>query len=525
MQATPNYGYYFSQWSDGVTENPRTLILTQDTLFTAEFAKNSYTITTESSNSAWGFTQGDTTAFYLDQVQISATSQYGYHFVRWNDGNSANPRNISVNRDVVYQAVFEKNIYSIAKTMDEKGTISGPTQAQYLDNITLQAVPNYGYHFVQWSDGVTINPRTFDITQDTAFTAVFDYDRTGTCGRNWELTWTYDPDTKQLFISGEGSFDENMLYGAEAPGQMEQLIIGEGITAIGADAFRDNCGSILTLSLSGTLTYIGDYAFYGLGTRKCNTLVLPNGLLEIGAHAFDGAAYIETIHFGTSLEYIGAYAFKGCGRVTTMTCLAETTPDVGYGALSSISSAAILYVVPSCLQKYKVDVNWNRFLIRPYGATETPITGDDVILEAGENSVVITWPVQSNALTYTIVITKDGEMVCTLVFNSDGQLAGIAFAPSHNGTPHYTQAATMTANGFQFTVTGLEHNTQYHYTVTAANESRVLASYSGDFHTSGGETDVQNIEVESRAYKILHYGQIFILRGDKTYTLQGQEVK
>ena len=525
IQATSNYGYHFVQWSDGVTENPRAIQLTQDTLFTAEFSKNSYTITTESFNSEWGFTQGDTTVFYLDQVQISATSYYGYHFVRWNDGNTSNPRIISVNRDVVYQAVFEKNIYSIAKTTDEKGTISGPTQAQYLDNITLQAVPNYGYHFVQWSDGVTINPRTFDITQDTAFTAVFDYDRTGTCGRNWELTWTYDPDTKQLFISGEGSFDENMLYGAEAPGQMEQLIIGEGITAIGADAFRDNCGSILTLSLPGTLTYIGDYAFYGLGTRKCNTLVLPNGLLEIGAHAFDGAAYIETIHFGASLEYIGAYAFKGCGRVTTMTCLAETTPDVGYGALSSISSAAILYVVPFCLQKYKVDANWNRFLIRPYGATETPITGDDVILEAGENSVVITWPVQSNALTYTIVITKDGETVCTLVFNSDGQLAGIAFAPSHNGTPHYTQAATMTANGFQFTVTGLEHNTQYHYTVTAENESRVLASYSGDFHTSGGEMDVQNIEVESRAYKILHKGQIFILCGEKIYTVTGAEVQ
>ena len=184
-----------------------------------------------------------------------------------------------------------------------------------------------------------------------------------------------------------------------------------------------------------------------------------------------------------------------------------------------------MYVVPFCLQKYKVDANWSRFLIRPYGATETPITGDDVILEAGENSVVITWPVQSNTLTYTIVITKDGETVCTLVFNSDGQLAGIAFAPSHNGTPHYTQAATMTANGFQFTVTGLEHNTQYHYTVTAENESRVLASYSGDFHTSGGEMDVQNIEVESRAYKILHKGQIFILRGEKIYTVTGAEVQ
>ena len=525
IQATPNYGYHFNQWSDSTTENQRTIQLTQDTTLTAIFAKNSYTITTESSNSEWGFTQGDTTAFYLDQVQISASSHYGYHFVRWNDGNTDNPRSISVNRDVVYQALFDKNSYTISKATDEKGTISGPNQAQYLDNITLQAVPNYGYHFVQWSDGETINPRTLVLTQDTAFTAIFDYDRTGACGRNWALTWTYIPDTKQLFISGEGTFDENMQYGAEAPDLMEHLIIGEGITAIGTDAFRDNCSALISLSLPSTLTYIGDYAFYGLGTRKCNTLLLPNGLLEIGAHAFDGAAYIETIHFGASLEYIGAYAFKGCGRVTTMTCLAESTPDVGYGALTNISSSATLYVLSSCLQKYKVDNNWNRFLLRPYGATETPITGDNIILSTGENSVVITWPIISNALTYTIVLTKDGETVCTLVFNADGQLAGIAFAPSHNGTPHYTQAATWTENGFQFTITGLEHNTQYHYTVTAENESRVLASYSGDFNTSGEAMDVPNIELDSRASKILHNGKIFILRGEKVFTITGSEVQ
>ena len=38
--ATANHGYQFVQWSDGNTDNPRTLILTQDTILTAEFAQS-----------------------------------------------------------------------------------------------------------------------------------------------------------------------------------------------------------------------------------------------------------------------------------------------------------------------------------------------------------------------------------------------------------------------------------------------------------------------------------------------------
>ncbi len=38
LTATPNPGYHFVQWNDGNTENPRTIIITQDTLFIANFA-------------------------------------------------------------------------------------------------------------------------------------------------------------------------------------------------------------------------------------------------------------------------------------------------------------------------------------------------------------------------------------------------------------------------------------------------------------------------------------------------------
>ena len=39
---------------------------------------------------------------------------------------------------------------------------------------TLWAVPNEGYRFSHWQDGDTINPRIFELTQDTLFIATFD---------------------------------------------------------------------------------------------------------------------------------------------------------------------------------------------------------------------------------------------------------------------------------------------------------------------------------------------------------------
>ena len=86
----------------------------------------------------------------------------------------------------------------------------------------------------------------------------------------------------------------------------------------------------------------------------------------------------------------------------------------------------------------------------------------------------------------------------------------------------------MTANGLQFTVTGLDSNTQYGYSVTAKDANdQTVATYSGEFTTTGeiatGIDNIQGNEVQSK--KFVRNGQIFILRGDKIYTLQGQEVK
>ena len=53
------------------------------------------------------------------------------------------------------------------------GTVTGGGTYNGGATATLTATPNTGYHFVQWQDGNTQNPRTITVTGDASYTATF----------------------------------------------------------------------------------------------------------------------------------------------------------------------------------------------------------------------------------------------------------------------------------------------------------------------------------------------------------------
>ena len=260
-----------------------------DREFMENYLDSQYSITTESSNPEWGATSGDTTVTYME-VEISATPNYGYHFVQWNDGSTANPRIVFVTGDKTYTAIFAKNVYSITKNA-EHGTISGNNSAEYLDYVTLTVTPDYGYHFTQWSDGLKDNPPIAQITQDTTLTAEFAYDRVGTCGKDLALVWSYDPNSKVLTIGNAGSFTENMQYGVEAPNEMEELVIGNSVTAIGANAFA-GIETLKKVSIGESVKTIGEQAFYNCVNLETIFNYRPTPT-NAYSKAVDGVAKIE----------------------------------------------------------------------------------------------------------------------------------------------------------------------------------------------------------------------------------------
>lgn len=261
FSAVPNGGYHFTQWNDSVTDNPRTIQLTQDTTFTAFFEIDSFYVSISCDTLKGSVDRINGLYPYGAQLNISATPKYGYHFDHWSDNRYQNPRSLTITSNTNLTALFAKNSYYVYGTTNpNKGMVSGTGSFLYEDYCTIRAVPNYGYHFVQWSDSVIENPRSFILTQDTTFTAEFAVDTAGLCGKDYALKWVYNDVAKTLVISGDGSFDQNMSYGVQAKSNMTQLVIQEGVTTIGESAFA-GCDALTTISLPTSLKRIGDYAF------------------------------------------------------------------------------------------------------------------------------------------------------------------------------------------------------------------------------------------------------------------------
>ena len=172
LTAIPNEGYRFVKWSDEVTENPRTIVVTQDSTFTAIFEANTFVITTAVNDDTMGsVTEGGEYA-YGTKIALTATANEGYSFAQWSDGNTDNPRIITVTENKTYTAEFEVETFTIT-TASEVPSMGGV-------KVILVAEPIEGFEFVEWTDGNTDNPRTLTLTENIEVYARFQMAQGGT---------------------------------------------------------------------------------------------------------------------------------------------------------------------------------------------------------------------------------------------------------------------------------------------------------------------------------------------------------
>ena len=201
LEAMANEGYEFERWSDSITDNPRDIIVTQDSTFVALFSRLQFTIEVVSDHPEWGSATGGGTYYYGDTIQIEATPNLGYNFTGWGDGNNDNPRTIIVTEDHTYTAHFsiQQCVISTDVTPENAGTVTGAGAYYYGDTVTLNAIENTGYAFSQWDDGNTDNPRAIIVEGDATYIAVF-------TPLQYEITTECDPEEGGT-VSGAGTYD------------------------------------------------------------------------------------------------------------------------------------------------------------------------------------------------------------------------------------------------------------------------------------------------------------------------------
>jgi hypothetical protein len=205
VEAVPDPGYHFVQWSDGVGENPRTdTYVTSDITVTAEFAINEYSLTyTAGPNGSITGEASQIISHGSDGNEVIATPTVGYHFVDWSDGvKTAARTDTNVTDSYKVTANFAINEYILSYAAGANGSITGETYqiVEHGENASgVFAIPESGYHFVAWSDGVTDNPRTdTNVEGNIDATAEFAINTYSVSYATSEYGFVYGPEAKTV---------------------------------------------------------------------------------------------------------------------------------------------------------------------------------------------------------------------------------------------------------------------------------------------------------------------------------------
>ena len=112
--------------------------------------------------------------------QVTAIPEEGYAFDCWSDGSTSETRqDLAIDSNVIFTAYFRKLVeYTLLYSSDENGTIAGDahqTVYEHQNGTTVKAIPNQGYKFTKWSDGLTVATRTdINIVNNLSVTAIFE---------------------------------------------------------------------------------------------------------------------------------------------------------------------------------------------------------------------------------------------------------------------------------------------------------------------------------------------------------------
>ncbi len=101
----------------------------------------------------------------------------------------------------------------------------------------------------------------------------------------------------------------------DEPERYTSIVIDDGVEEIGACSFW-GFSSLTSIRLPSSLTEIGDSAF-----RYCSSLQnveLPNNLRYLGEDAFCDCSSLSSIKLPNNLSYMGTGVFSGCSRLASL---------------------------------------------------------------------------------------------------------------------------------------------------------------------------------------------------------------
>ena len=180
------------------------------------------------------------------------------------------------------------------------------------------------------------------------------------CGANASNTVTahFNSASGTLTFSGEGAMKNYQTMHFVAPwkeisNQIKKIVIENGVTSIGSNAFYQCSDMQATLDLSDAkaLTSIGNNAFYGC-KKLTGSLAIPDSVTKIGAEAFRDCNNLSgNFELPKDLQSVGNDAFCNCYNLTGGLKLPDTVTSIGTGAFYNCAKLDGYLVLSSRLTK------------------------------------------------------------------------------------------------------------------------------------------------------------------------------
>ena len=159
LTAIPDEGYSFESWSDGNTDNPRTITVDGNIELSAKFTPNSYTLIYMLDGKTF---RTETLEFGTKIVPIEKPTKEGYTFSGWSEIPETMPAH-----DVTVNGSFSINSYTLEYIVD--GEVYKTITLEFGATITPEAEPTKeGYTFSGWSEIPETMP-AHDVTVNGSF--------------------------------------------------------------------------------------------------------------------------------------------------------------------------------------------------------------------------------------------------------------------------------------------------------------------------------------------------------------------
>lgn len=335
--------------------------------------------------------------------------------------------------------------------------------------------------------------------------------------------------------------------------KLTSVVVPDNVTHLANEAFS-YCKNLRSVTLSNNITYIERDCFCGCSNLE--TVVFPERLDTIGCRAFEGCSSLSSVVLPDNVGLIESYAFSDCSGLRSVilgtklygielnafadcenlrTVISYSTNPAylrtwdNECAFDLASLPYMTLIVPKeSVDTYKQEQVWKKFgAILPNEAYVEDFVEPSPVVEPSDTEMTITWPLVSDADTYTIVVRNGEEIVATLVFDGSGVLLNIVLAaPARNNGDNHSRSAESTQKGFQYTITGLDKKTQYTYSLEARNEEDVvLETFAGTFTTTGVLTSTNHTMEEINRTKIWHDGQLYIVYNEESYNVLGAKIQ